>query len=161
MTQKDLYFIGKLRASLFISQFYSDDAMDRLRKMHHSALVFYFLLRLSWNGEKAEFVDQGAEGDFNFFHGESHPDAVPRTHSERHPDVRIDFGFVFRAPAIRIEFFRVGIIILVVVEGKRWDGDDDAFLDVNSIVSDVFVALPFHPINLIFFVVRFLFNGFL
>ena len=87
-------------------------------------------------------MDQGAEGDFDFFHGESHPDAIPRTHSERHPDVRIDFGFVFRAPAIRIEFFRIGIIILVVVEGKCRDRNDDAFLDVNPVVRHVLVALP-------------------
>ena len=90
-------------------------------------------------------MDQGAEGDFDFFHGESHPDAIPRTHSERHPDVRIDFGFVFRAPAIRIKFFGIGIIILVVMEGEGRDGDDGTFFNCDSVVRHVFVAFSFHP----------------
>ena len=48
------------------------------------------------------FADDGAQGDFQFFHGESHADAVARTQSERSISVWVDLVLVLRRPPIEI-----------------------------------------------------------
>ena len=44
-------------------------------------------------------------------------------------------------PAIWIKFVRVKVIVFIVVEGKRRESDDHSFLDVDSVVGDIFVVL--------------------
>ncbi len=51
-------------------------------------------------GEEAEVFDKGAQGNFHFLHGESHADAVARSHSEWHENVRAGFDFTVRVPPV-------------------------------------------------------------
>ena len=50
------------------------------------------------NRKEAKLFDKSAEGNLNFFHGKSHPDAITRTHSEREESILIQVAFIFSTP---------------------------------------------------------------
>ena len=112
------------------------------------------------NGKEAESVNQSAQGSFEGFQSKSHPDAVARPHAKRQISVRRHFGAIFRTPSIRIEIFRVRIILLQMVKGINGEYYHHSLLKSNTlsamIQSDVlsnFSVDPkgrrMHPKNLI------------
>ena len=52
-------------------------------------------------------ADDGAQGQFQFLHGEPHADAVARTQSERDVRVRVQVVLVLHGPAVGSQHPRV------------------------------------------------------
>ena len=119
--------------------------------------------RCLFHGVEPQLLDDGTEGDFQFLHGEPHADAVAWTQSERKESVGVQVVFVLRCPTlkirsskssvpnpmnclpIRIELFRIWVILLRVVNGVDGHADNYSFLDGDAVVGDVLVTFTFQP----------------
>ena len=120
--------------------------------------------RCLFHGVEPQLLGDGAEGDFQFFYGEPHTDAVAWTQSERKESVGVQVVFVLRCPTlkirnsskssvrnlinclpIRIEFLRIRVILLRVVNGVDGHTDNYSFLDSDAVVGGVLVTFTFQP----------------
>jgi len=119
--------------------------------------------RCLFHGVEPQLLDDGTEGDFQFFHGEPHTDAVAWTQSEGEESVRVQVVLVLWCPSleirlgkgsvrnpmnvlpIRIEFLRIRIEFLRVMNGVNGYADHNSFLDFNAVVGDVLVTFTFQP----------------
>ena len=119
--------------------------------------------RCLFHGIEPQLLDDGAERNFQFLHGEPHTDAVAWTQSERKESVRVQVVFVLRCPTlkirsskssvrnpinclpIRIELFRIRVEFLRVMNCVNGYADHNSFFYFNSVVGDVLVTFPFQP----------------
>ena len=119
--------------------------------------------RCLFHGVEPQLLDDGTEGDFQFLHGEPHADAVAWTQSEGKESVRVQVVFVLRCPTlkirsskssvrnpmnclpIRIELFRVRVILLRVMNRINGNTNEHVLLDGDAVVGDVLVTFPFQP----------------
>jgi len=138
---------------------------QRVKRVRYWIRFSRFCYRRFLDRNEFHSADDGAQGDLQFLHGESHADAAARTQSERRVRVRVHVVLVFRRPSVRwaqsesighskqkakakelpvgIELFRLVVVFLGIVQRKRGDADECALLDGQSVVRNGLVALAF------------------
>jgi len=74
-----------------------------------------------FHSDELDAADDGTQGQFDFFQGEAHANAVARTHTESHEGVRIEIGLILRCPSVKRFLFNLDIpdrVLKTVLTGR-------------------------------------------
>lgn len=74
-----------------------------------------------FHSDELDAADDGTQGQFDFFQGEAHANAVARTHTESHEGVRVEIGLILRCPSVKRFLFNLDIpdpVLKTVLTGR-------------------------------------------